>query len=245
MKTGYETPKSGGQPISGFGGFPASGFPTGFIVDSRTRAHRPLQPQYAQGAKHPFLGELAGAVRRYLVTPSVLRLSIQLDRKVRDLARCARLIANHRSFPPSQAHQKQGPFPPPALPGFVGTSDSFRRPDGPPFLRRRLGIATPRPSRASPTDADYLPRMPCSLPRWSGWVIDGCIVGALPRRAFPDPLGLPQSSAGSASTLPLSRPARASRALRPARLLGRQKWALSRGFAQPGFPSWPLDSYRI
>ena len=191
MKTGYETPKSGGQPISGFGGFPASGFPTGFIVDSRTRAHRPLQPQYAQGAKHPFLGELAGAVRRYLVTPSVLRLSIQLDRKVRDLARCARLIANHRSFPPSQAHQQQGPFPPPALPGFVGTSDPFRRPDGPPFLRRRLGIATPRPSRASPTDADYLPRMPCSLPRWSGWVIDGCIVGALPRRAFPDPLGLP------------------------------------------------------
>ena len=29
-----------------------------------------------------------------------------------------RLIANHHSFPPSQAHHKRGPFPPPALPGF-------------------------------------------------------------------------------------------------------------------------------
>src|ERR1035438_6526177 len=57
---------------------------------------------------------------------------MQLDRKVRDLARCARLIATHRSFPPSQSHQKQGPFPPPVLPGFLGTSG---------------------PSRASPTDA--------------------------------------------------------------------------------------------
>jgi hypothetical protein len=30
-----------------------------------------------------------------------------------------------------------------------------------------------------------------------------------------------------------------------ARLLAHQKWALSRGFAQLGFPSWPPDSYRI
>src|SRR5208283_1721096 len=48
----------------------ASGFPTGFIVDSQTRAHRPLQANHAQGAEHPFLGELAGALRRHLVSPS-------------------------------------------------------------------------------------------------------------------------------------------------------------------------------
>ncbi len=49
--------------------FRASGFPTGFIVDSRTRAHRPLQAHYAQRAEHPFLRELAGALRRHLVAP--------------------------------------------------------------------------------------------------------------------------------------------------------------------------------
>jgi hypothetical protein len=43
----------------------------------------------------------------------------------------------------SQTHQKQGPFPPPALPGFLGTSGPFRRPDGPPPLLRRLRFAIP------------------------------------------------------------------------------------------------------
>src|SRR5258708_38945447 len=75
--------------------------------------------------------------------------------------------------------------------------------------------------------------MPCSLPRWSGSVLYGYLVDALPRRAFPDPLGLPQSSAGSAPTLSLSRPARASHALRPARLLIHHSWTLSRGSSQP------------
>jgi hypothetical protein len=81
-----------------------------------------------------------------------------------------------------------------------------------------LGFATPQPSRAFPTDSDYLPHMPCPLPRWFGSVHSGYVVGALPRRALPDPLGLPHSSAGSAPTWSLSRPARASYALRPARL---------------------------
>ncbi len=47
-----------------------------------------------------------------------------------------------------------GPFPPPELPGFLGTSDPLRRPDGPPpFLAAFSGSRFPRPSRASPTDA--------------------------------------------------------------------------------------------
>src|SRR5258708_32542480 len=39
-------------------------------ADSRTRPHRPLEPYNAQGAEHPFLWELAGTLRRYLVAPS-------------------------------------------------------------------------------------------------------------------------------------------------------------------------------
>ena len=45
------------------------------------------------------------------------------------LSGVARLIANHRSSASSKAHQKSGPFPPPALPGLAGTttlSDSRR-----------------------------------------------------------------------------------------------------------------------
>src|ERR1035438_9742990 len=48
----------------------ASGFPTGFIVNSQTRVHRPLQAKHTKRAEHPFLGELAGALRGHLVTPS-------------------------------------------------------------------------------------------------------------------------------------------------------------------------------
>src|ERR1019366_1164820 len=51
-------------------GFPASGFPTGFVVGSRTRSHWPLQADHAQRTIHPFLRELADAVRRHLVAPS-------------------------------------------------------------------------------------------------------------------------------------------------------------------------------
>ena len=50
--------------------FRASGFPTGFIVDSRTRGPWPLKPKHPQGSIHPFRRELAGALRRHLVPPS-------------------------------------------------------------------------------------------------------------------------------------------------------------------------------
>src|SRR4029077_4812631 len=74
------------------------------------------------------------------VSRLVLRLSIQLDLKVPNFIRHFQTCVNHRSFPPSQTHQKQGPFPPPELPGFIGTSDPFRRPDGPPpFLTAFAG----------------------------------------------------------------------------------------------------------
>jgi len=56
----------------------------------------------------------------------------------------------------------------------------------------RSQVATLQPSRASPTDADYLLGVLCSLPRWS----DPCrwlSVWARSRAGFlPDRLGLPR-----------------------------------------------------
>src|ERR1700684_3998038 len=104
----------------------------------------------------------------------------------------------------------------------------------PPF-RRRLRFATPRPFRASPNYADYLSGVLFPLPRWTESVHDGYRVGALPRRVLPDPYCLPQQGAGSASTLRLSGPAQALRALRPAGLLAHHSWTLWRGFDWPGY----------
>ena len=54
--------------------------------------------------------------------------------------------------------------------------------------------------------------------------------------SFPALRGLPRHSRGAASTTSLSRPAQASRVLRPAKLLTHQKWALSRGSSPTGCP---------
>src|SRR5438094_628377 len=84
-----------------------------------------------------------------------------------------------------------------------------------PF-RRRSQDATPRPSRA---DANYLPGTLWSLPWWS----DPCCWLSLWRAPAP---GSPGSTPPSplqrrvGATLGLSGPARALRALRPAKLLG-------------------------
>ena len=55
---------------------------------------------------------------------------------------------------------------------------------------------------------------------------------------------LPQMAGGSASALSLSRPARASHALRPAGLLSRPRRPLSRGSDRAGYPTKPLASFR-
>src|SRR5664280_423319 len=96
-----------------------------------------------------------------------------------------------------------------------------------------------------PLTPDYLSDMLCSLPRWTDSVRYGSCDGALPRRVLPDSFRLPRSCDGSASTLPLSRPAQALHALRPARLLAHHTWTLSRGFDPPRFQGWPPASYRI
>jgi len=75
-------------------------------------------------------------------------------------------------------------------------------------------------------------------------VHDGYRDGALPRRVLPDPCCLLRFRAGSASTWQLSGPAQASHALRPAGLLARHLWTLSRGSDQPGYPDSPLARCR-
>jgi hypothetical protein len=68
----------------------------------------------------------------------------------------------------------------------------------------------------------------------------GCACRLLPRSC-----SLPQMAGGSASALSLSRPAQASRMLRPAGSLSRLKRPLSRGSNPSGYPAEPLVSYQI
>ena len=99
------------------------------------------------------------------------------------LSGVARLIANHPSSAPSKAHQKSGPFPPPALPGLNGPmalSDAR-----PAHRRSRCWRRDLRPKRASPDYPDHLSNVPCPLPRWIG---TGAFVGC-----FPIPRGLPRA----------------------------------------------------
>ena len=61
---------------------------------------------------------------------------------------------------------------------------------------------------------------------------------------LPCPCCLPRLIGGSASTTKLSRPAQASLALRPAKLLAHHAWAFSRGFIAAGCPVAMLVSYQ-
>jgi len=115
-------------------------------------------------------------------------------------------------------------------------SDPLRLPVWPPASRWRSRRDLYQ-HRVSPNYPDHLPDMLCPLPRWTR---TGALVGS-----FPVLRGLPRYSGGSASTTSLSRPARALHALRPARLLTHQMWALSRGFDPTGQPVRSLVSYHV
>jgi hypothetical protein len=122
-----------------------------------------------------------------------------------------------------------------------------------PF-RPRSQVATLRPPRASPTDR--------RLPSWHAVlatpvapsVPDGYRFRALPRRVLPNGLGLPRFSAGSASTLHLSRPAQASHAYGLPSCSPTFPWTLSRGsghtMSAPGSANgsaplkWPSPGWR-
>jgi hypothetical protein len=114
--------------------------------------------------------------------------------------------------------------------------DPLRLPSGPPCVPRPRRWVSARPQRVSPAYPQHLSNVPCPIPRWTE---TGATVGF-----FPVSRGLPRSIGGSASTLPLSRPAQASHSLRPAGLLSRLTRPLSQGFDPVSYPAEPPVSYQ-
>src|SRR6516225_2125027 len=143
-------------------------------------------------------GPQASSARRL----PLLRLAIQLSLKGPDHSRC--LQAYRQSPSPRHLRKRtrsQGPFPPPALPGFNGRmtlSDSRQS-------RRLSATLRPLPSltRSHPITRIIFPTCRAHYPGGSS----GCSCRLLPRSH-----GLPQMAGGSASALSLSRPAQASHA---------------------------------
>src|SRR3954470_21918970 len=84
-----------------------------------------------------------------------LRFQIQLSLKHPDLEWCFQAHRQSPHLASSQAHQKRGSFPPPALPGFFGTSDPLRLPPRPATLLAALELRSP-PKAGLP----QLPRSP-------------------------------------------------------------------------------------
>src|SRR4051795_3774041 len=157
---------------------PASGFPAGF------------SPQHTAGAEFGVCCRSSGRWQTRPATPTGVRLrrGVKLLQKRPDAQGCSRLIANHRSSAPSKAHQKQGPFPPPALPGLNGRmalSDS--RPT------RRLcdvGAASPSQDGSPPMTRITLPTCRAPYPGGSRRV-PGSIASPLTRPSpFPRRVGI-------------------------------------------------------
>ena len=107
----------------------------------------------------------------------------------------------------------QGPFPPPALPGFSGTTDPSATLTARPAPRGVPVDVCRIPVRASRVAA-FFPFHACQRHYPDG---SGSVPASL---SSPSANGLPLKSGGSASVLSVSRPARRSLAFRPA-------WSLS------------------
>ncbi len=103
----------------------------------------------------------------------------------------------------------QGPFPPPALPGFPGTTDPSATSSGPACPSRESGWGSRAPTRRGFPCCVQSPFacMPAPLPRW-----DPRLMSLI----FARNSGLPRYTDGSAPTSPFSRPARRSLTFRPA-----------------------------
>ena len=140
-----------------------------------------------------------------------------------------------------------GPFPPPELPGFHGTTSLSATPFGPACPSRASGWR----SRAS-TDWGFpccssfpCVDMPSPLPRWDRWV-RSFLGGALPPVSlFASDGGLPRIYGGSAPTLNLSRPAQCSLTLRPVDSPHRQAVHLSRRLRRLRYLHRRSDSFRL
>ena len=108
--------------------------------------------------------------------------------------------------PSSKAHQKSGPFAPPAYPvSTLGPYPLYRHPTWPSPCATLRPLSSP--TTGSPITRTTFPTCRAHYPGGSS----GCAC-----RLLPSSCSLPQMAGGSASALTLSRPARASHALRPA-----------------------------
>src|SRR6201987_6543377 len=136
--------------------------------------------------------------------------------------------------PSSKTHQKSGPFPQPALPGFDGHTTLSDSRHG--RRLRDVEAATLALDESPPITRTTFPTCRAHYPGGSR----GCAC-----RLLPPSCSLPQMAGGSASALSLSRPAQASLTLRPTGSLGRPRRPLSRGFGPLSCPTKPLVSYRV
>ncbi len=102
--------------------------------------------------------------------PLRLRLTVKLSLESPKLSGVCRLIANHLFSSPSKAHQKQGSFPPPELPGIPGNmtlSDSRLNQHTIVLLR----VATPYPGRVSHVAQNTFLTCCPHYPGGSEWVV--------------------------------------------------------------------------
>jgi hypothetical protein len=136
--------------------------------------------------------------------------------------------------PSSKAHQKSGPFAPPALPSLNGHTTPSDSRHG--RRLRDVEAATLALDGSPPITRTTFPTCRAHYPGGSS----GCAC-----RLLPHSCSLPQMAGGSASALSLSRPAQASLTLRPAELLSRLKRPLSRGSSPASYPTKPLVSFQI
>ena len=146
-----------------------------------------------------------------------------------------RLIANHLHLAIFESTPEARALPSAGVTRLQRSYDPVRLPPKPPPLRD-VEAATLAHDGSPPITRITLPTCRAHYPGGSR----GCVC-----RLLPHACSLPQMAGGSASALSLSRPARASHALRPAGSLSRPRRPLSRGFGPAGYPTEPLASYRI
>src|SRR4051812_37812379 len=203
---------------------PASGFPTGF-------SPRPTAGPRVRGVL-PKQWAMADAPSNTDRRPSSPRGKASSEASgyagAFQAHRQSPVLGSVQSTPAARALAPARMTPPPRSYG------ALRLPSDPPPVRRR---------GCQPPVETGLPRWPASafrraVPRTPA-DRDGCMCRLLPRSHV-----LPRFPGGSASASSLSRPAQASRALRPAGLLNRPRRPLSRGSSPVSCPTKPLVSYR-
>ena len=139
-----------------------------------------------------------------------------------------KLLVSRQSSCPFLLHtslSKQGLFAPPALPGILATTGPSATPAARPHPRG-LPVGLRSPPQGLPVLLSYPSYMRAAAT--TPVEPQGACVALFPRN-----ISLPRISGGSASTSPVSRPARRSLALRPACSLNRPPAALLLEVLQP------------